>query len=107
MNRHAQELLAKINAKKSEVKNFAAAGDVAKTKQAKKELDDLQAMFDAVKDFDGTEKTHNAYSLGKPCARSARLLRTSRRRSDHTRNARGNDLRRDREIGRDDSCSRS
>lgn len=52
MNRHAQELLAKINAKKNEVKNFAAAGDVAKTKQAKKELDDLQAMFEAVKDLD-------------------------------------------------------
>lgn len=52
MNRHAQELLAKINAKKEEIKNFAAAGDVANTKKAKKELDDLQAMFEAVKDLD-------------------------------------------------------
>lgn len=52
MNRHAQALLAKINAKKNEIKNFAAAGDVANTKKAKKELDDLQAMFDAVKDLD-------------------------------------------------------
>lgn len=52
MNRHAQELLAKINAKKEEIKTFAAAGDVAGTKKAKKELDDLQAMFEAVKDLD-------------------------------------------------------
>lgn len=52
MNRRAQELLAKIEAKKNEIRTLADAQNVAGVKKAKKELDDLQAMYEAVKDLD-------------------------------------------------------
>ena len=52
MNRRAQELLAKIEAKKNEIRTLADAQDVAGVKKVKKELDDLQAMYEAVKDLD-------------------------------------------------------
>lgn len=52
MNRQAQALAAKIEAKKSEIRTYADAGKVAEVKKAKKELDDLQAMFEAVRDLD-------------------------------------------------------
>lgn len=52
MNRHAQALAAKIENKKNEIRAFAEAGKAAEVKKAKKELDDLQAMFEAVKDLD-------------------------------------------------------
>ena len=52
MNRQAQELLAKIEAKKTEIRTLAAAGKVADVKKAKKELDDMQDMFEAIRDLD-------------------------------------------------------
>lgn len=52
MNRQAQELLAKIEAKKAEIRAFAAAGKAADVKKAKKELDDMQEMFEAIRDLD-------------------------------------------------------
>lgn len=52
MNRQAQELLAKIEAKKKDIRTFAAAGKVEEVKRAKKELDDLQTLFEAVRDLD-------------------------------------------------------
>lgn len=52
MNRRAQELLAKIEAKKNEIRTLADAQNVAGVKKAKKELDDLQTMYEAVKDLD-------------------------------------------------------
>ncbi|WP_405382727.1 phage major capsid protein [Phascolarctobacterium sp.] len=52
MNRQAQALLAKINAKVAEVKALAQSGDLAKVKAAKKELDEMQEMFDCIKDLD-------------------------------------------------------
>lgn len=52
MNRQAQALAAKIEAKKREIRTYADAGKVAEVKKAKKELDDLQAMFEAVRDLD-------------------------------------------------------
>lgn len=52
MNRQAQELLAKIEAKKTEIRTLAAAGKVADVKKAKKELDDMQDMFETIRDLD-------------------------------------------------------
>lgn len=52
MNKQAQALLAKINAKVAEIRTLAAAGNVAQVKAAKKELDDMQTMFDCIKDLD-------------------------------------------------------
>lgn len=52
MNRQAQELLAKIEAKKTEIRTLAAAGKAADVKKAKKELDDMQDMFEAIRDLD-------------------------------------------------------
>ena len=52
MNKHAQELLAKINAKKTEIKTLAAAQNIEGVRKAKKELDDLQEMYETVKDLD-------------------------------------------------------
>lgn len=54
MNKQAEALLAKINAKKEEVKNIALTGNLAATKAAKKELDDMQETFDCIKDLDDT-----------------------------------------------------
>lgn len=52
MNKEAQKLLAKINAKKEEIKAYAAANEYEKTVAAKEELDKLQEMFDCIKDID-------------------------------------------------------
>lgn len=52
MNRQAQGLLAKIEAKKAEIRAFAAAGKAADVKKAKKELDDMQEIFEAIRDLD-------------------------------------------------------
>ena len=52
MNRQAQALLAKINAKVEEVKKLAESHDLAAVKAAKHELDDMQEMFNCIKDLD-------------------------------------------------------
>ena len=52
MNRQAQALLAKINAKVEEAKKLAESHDLAAVKAAKHELDDMQEMFNCIKDLD-------------------------------------------------------
>lgn len=55
MNKKMRELLAKINAKKEEVRNLVDEGKVEEAKNAKKELQDLQDSFDLLKDLDDKE----------------------------------------------------
>lgn len=51
MNKELLELLDKINAKKSEVKNLADAGKLDEAKAAKAELQEMQDKFDLLKDI--------------------------------------------------------
>lgn len=52
MNREAAKILAQINAQKEVVKNYVAADKLEEAKEAKKELDRLQAKFELIKDLD-------------------------------------------------------
>ncbi len=56
MNKELRELLDKINAKKSEVKNLANENKIEEAKAAKKELIDLQAKFDVLYDLEDEAK---------------------------------------------------
>lgn len=56
MNKELKELLDKINAKKSEVKNLANENKIEEAKAAKKELIDLQAKFDVLYDLEDEAK---------------------------------------------------
>ncbi|MDU6976107.1 MAG: phage major capsid protein [Clostridiales bacterium] len=61
MPQELRELLNKINAKKEEVKNLAKEKKIEELKAAKKELIDLQAIFDALYDLEdeAVEKVKN------------------------------------------------
>lgn len=61
MPQELRELLNKINAKKEEVKNLAKEKKIEELKAAKKELIDLQAIFDALYDLEdeAIEKVKN------------------------------------------------
>lgn len=60
MDREMQTLLEKINAKKDKIRQYASVGDVAAAKRERKELDDLQALFDTVKDLDDGAASNQA-----------------------------------------------
>lgn len=60
MNKKLLELLDKINAKKTEVKNLVEAGKIAEAKAAKEELKTLQDEFDILKDIEDDEPVQNA-----------------------------------------------
>lgn len=69
MDREMQELLDRINAKKKEVRQYASVGSVAAAKKSRKELDELQALFDTVKDLDDDMAEDTARSAGTGTAR--------------------------------------
>ena len=52
MNKELKELLDKINAKKSEVKNLANENKIEEAQAAKEELKKLQAKFDVLYDLE-------------------------------------------------------
>jgi HK97 family phage major capsid protein len=56
MNKKLQEMLNKINAKKTEAKGFLDDGKIDEAKAAKTELEQMQAAFDIAKDLYDEEK---------------------------------------------------
>ena len=52
MKRQAQELLAKINGKVAEVKNLVAQDKLTEAKEARAELERMQAKYNLIKDLD-------------------------------------------------------
>lgn len=52
MNKELKELLDKINAKKSEVKNLANENKIEEAQAVKEELKKLQAKFDVLYDLE-------------------------------------------------------
>lgn len=56
MNKKLQEMLNKINAKKTEAKKFLDEGKIDEAKAAKTELEQMQAAFDIAKDLYDEEK---------------------------------------------------
>lgn len=58
MNKELKELLAKINAKKAEVKSLVDQNKLEEAKKAKKDLKELQDKFDLVSDLDDEEQEH-------------------------------------------------
>lgn len=58
MNEEMKKLLKAINDKKNEVKSLVSEGKLEKAKEAKKELQDMQAKLDILFDIDDEEQTN-------------------------------------------------
>lgn len=74
MNRELRELLNKINAKKTEIKNMIANDDLDGAKAAKKELDKLQSKFDLLSEVadndDGNVQNNIVNGAATPATRT-------------------------------------